>query len=230
MSTVPADHPVLVALQTKAAALAGRRESDAIALRDELRAVQAEGFAASPDTMHSHWSTLKTYLKLEHGRVITGKRIPALLDQLRDGDLPDVLAVFEDFMSVVYTRGNFILMPVIGPGTRSPRTNLNTKRGTGVDKDYWDRTLHRIATGGYADFFGGAAVAPRFRLDDRPGGFAEYIAEERLQASIGPEGDVLELWEGHLDSPSALPTNTGQVRDFVTNATAQIVLRNQAFA
>lgn len=230
MSAVPANHPVLVALETKVKAQRGAaREPDSAALRAEMNAVEESGYSASSDTMHSHWTTLRTYLKLQHEEIFTSNptSITNLIQRIRTGEFTNMVELFADFMSLVYTRENFILMPVIRGRGRGG--NLNLLRGSiATDYDYWDRTLDKIARGGYEKFFHGDDVAPRFRLDGNPHTFSDYVRREHLEMCFDGD-DVAELWTSHLTATRAAATKVEDIQCFLSNASKQIRARNRAF-
>lgn len=208
------------------------RDCDRIALADELVSVQATGHQASPDSMHSFWTTYKRAIQIWYGETFTlrgvtnnVRRLLALHDA---GQFAEVNTLFATFARLSHVRGNFILMPVYSDprtGKPSPATNLNLVRNR-KKLDYWDLTLAGIKSCEFRAFFGGNRVATQFDISAMPGGFSEYAAQNSLGAYLDSAGDVLPLWPNHL-APGAkrLPQTKSDVRAFLDNACAVIERR-----
>ncbi|MFV0433027.1 MAG: hypothetical protein ACK5LO_03460 [Leucobacter sp.] len=213
------------------------QDCDKIALSEELTQVLTLGFHASPDSMHSFWTTYKRAIQLWYGETFTlshpTNNVQRLLDLHDQGAFAEVNALFAPFATLAHARGNFMLMPVYAdPQTGRPTrdTNLNLVRNK-VKSDYWDLTLAAIQNGEFRAFFGDHPVAPQFNIPAMSGGFADFVARYHLEMYFDQYGTVRPLWAGHL-APGAkyLPQTQEQVVEFVANACAGIEERTAVLA
>ena len=208
------------------------QDCDKIALADELAMVQSAGYQASADSMNSFWTTYKRAIQIWYGETFTLRgptnNLRRLLELHDAGRFAEMNSLFTPFATLAHARGNFILMPVYNdPQTRRPTrdTNLNLVRNR-VKSDYWDLTLAGINSGEFRAFFGDNPVAPQFDISAMPGEFADYVAQNSLDAYVDHSGEVVPLWPGHLGVRAKyLPQSQSDVIAFVASACAAIEQR-----
>jgi hypothetical protein len=219
-------------------------EPDAYVLRHELAAVDG---AASPDTLASWWTAVTTVIsrgtddrhvydlhavtigpdERKEGHLIGPTRLLAAWD---DGQYRDLLAPLAGFMRVVYSRGNFALMPALDHRAVEIKGRHGVKRyfslnkaRADVDRDFPDRFLATLRSGAYNDFVSGD-VPERFRLDIVDG----KPTEESIQAWIAREhlaGLDKSFYDGEVDRFGLLSIE--QTHEWADNSEAFIIERNQ---
>ena len=213
--------PVRNWLQYRLVAKRTGQDCDSIALAEELADVKSRGNDASADTMNSFWTTYARALKLETGETFYAK--PHTEELLRRHDAEgyrEINEMFSEFAMLTHTRGNFVLVPVTQAG------NLNMKRYAPYS-DYWDLTLASIRNKqlkAYNEFFGDNSD-DQFNIP-KLGGFDGYVRRHHLGAYVDSQGEVLPLWDGHLDEGApALPETMAQIEQFLANVTRAITQR-----
>lgn len=211
------------------------QDCDKIALAEELAQMQALGYLASPDSMHSFWTTYKRALQLWYGETFTLRHptnnVRRLLDLCDQGEFAEVNELFASFATLAHARGNFLLVPVfVDPNTGRPTSDTNFNLVRNRKKfDYWDLSLAGIKSGEFCAFFGDNEVASQFNIPAMTGGFDEFISRHRLEMYFDERGAVLPLWDGHLKpGASALPQTRGQIIEFLANACTAIKRRTAA--
>ena len=219
--------PVRNWLQYRLVAKRTGQDCDSIALAEELADVKSRGNDASADTMNSFWTTYARALKLETGETFYAK--PHTEELLRRHDAEgyrEINEMFSEFAVLTHTRGNFVLVPMYLPTGGQRRRSLNPVRGGYRSKwrDYWDLTLASIRAWR-------AQRVLRRQLDDqfnipKLGGFDGYVRRHHLGAYVDSQGEVLPLWDGHLDEGApALPETMAQIEQFLANVTRAITQR-----
>ncbi|WP_284984401.1 hypothetical protein [Arthrobacter sp. efr-133-TYG-118] len=225
------EHPVRNFLRYRQVAKAKNQDCDKLALADELAQVRNAGHLASAETLNSFFITYKAALKLNEYRFTgTGDaEVEHLIKLYDEGAHAQVNVLFARFAVLTHTRGNFMLVPVYKDAKTSRNVSLNQHRGmSGTIKDYWDRTLSGIKNGELSSFFGDNLVAQQFNIAAMPGGFAEYVEQNRLESYIGADGEVAPFWPGHLSpGTNPLPQTMAEVEAFLTSVCSAIEQREQ---
>ncbi|WP_454131742.1 DUF6994 family protein [Microbacterium lacticum] len=214
-------HPVRNWLRYRLITKKSRRDCDRIALRSELADVRATGLRASADTMNSFWTTYARALELSTGRKFLDADAQLLLDRHDDDGYREINEQFAEFAVLTHTRGNFVLMPMHSPAQACSLNQLRNLKW----RDYWDLTLASIRTHELDDFFGNYPVREQFDIP-KLGGFDAYVQRHSLGAYVSSDGEVLPLWDGHLDADApALPATPEHIEQFLVNVTRSIVQR-----
>ena len=224
-------HPVKNWLRWKLST--GYTDCDQIALADELATVRAEGHKASPDSMHSFWTTYSQAICLKYGPEhafylgnSARRSLRTLLDRYEQ--YQEVNDLFADFAQLTHARGNFILVPV----TLDDR-NFNLRRARKPMRDYWDLALEGIKVGAFEEYFAGDQVAQRFQITEGTGGFGGWVERNHLEGYLDSAGEVSPLWPGHLDhgfggGRDSQPQTIAEVEVFLETVTTAIRRRGRA--
>ncbi len=202
------------------------QDCDRIALADELAKVHSGAHDVSADTMNSFWTTYARALELQTGEQFFASRTQLVLDRHDAEGYRQVNEMFSEFAVLTHTRGNFVLVPMYLPTGAQRRRSLNPVRGGYRSKwrDYWDLTLASIRAGELNEFFGDN-VDDQFNIP-KLGGFDGYVRRHHLGAYVDSQGEVLPLWDGHLDEGApALPETMAQIEQFLANVTRAITQR-----
>jgi len=195
------------------------------------------------DTMNSWSTTLNEFIRKfgkEYVKDWNGDHISAGYNKRYDflseaGNYKTPLPSYiTDFMSVVYTIGNFIPVPI------EFNSRGDAKKPS---KDYWDIALlviynyyHKEQQKLSLDWLVGKKNVRQCQqwLDVFAGGWDDFVKRNCLQPFVdgpekGPYGLPLELWKGHFTG-SVMPESKTQFEEFFTNATERILARRKLIA
>lgn len=174
-------------------------------LKYELRNNKYD-FTLCGDTMNSAATTLKACSHLIDG--------DDELEQLRD-----------EFIKKYHTFGNFILLPY------RKGVSVNSARGIGKAKDYFDLFLTAVRKGTTEDILNDKAALLMLEYMDKTIGLngdrkmRGFLHLNLLESCIAYNRGY-KLWEGH-DLENVYPETKEQVKEFFTNAIRMIEIRSE---
>ena len=174
-------------------------------LKYELRNNKYD-FTLRGDTMNSAATTLKACSHLIDG--------DEELEQLRD-----------EFIKKYHTFGNFILLPY------RKGVSVNSARGIGKAKDYFDLFLTAVRKGTTEDILNDKAALLMLEYMDKTIGLngdrkmRGFLHLNLLESCIAYNRGY-KLWEGH-DLENVYPETKEQVKEFFTNAIWMIEIRGE---